>query len=109
MILNNSLLLKYFNRICGTNIEAVSLGCIILCIGDKMDPRVERHELIHCEQWKDLLIMFPIVYFYDYVNGRLSGLGAEEAYRNTRAEREAYDNENVEDYLQHRTRLSWIW
>lgn len=58
------------------------------------------HESIHYYQClKYYVIGFYIMYSYDYIVGRIKGMGHYQAYRNVRFEVEAYDNDDNLDYL----------
>ena len=45
---------------------------------------------------------------YDYIKARLSGMSGRKAYRETRAEKEAHNNDRVIDYLKNRKRWRWL-
>lgn len=108
MFVPNSKLLKYINNVLGVEIEALTLGPVVIHIGNDLPALVKQHESIHCEQWKELLILFPLIYAYDYIKGRLSGLSPSQAYKNIRAEKEAYLNECNPTYLRDRERFAWL-
>jgi UDP-galactopyranose mutase len=75
----------------------------------KQDQILINHEKIHLKQQKELLILlFYLIYglewivkFFIYKNGYL-------AYRNLSFEREAYQNENNQEYLKKRKLWSFL-
>lgn len=72
-------------------------------------PIVERHENIHGEQQKEMLIVFFLVW---YVIERLIKLfyyqNTKTAYKNISFEREAYDNASDVVYLDNRKHFAFI-
>lgn len=65
-----------------------------------------RHESIHLKQQGEMLVIFFIIWYLAEWFVRLFKNG--NAYRNISFEREAYDNEADETYLQHRKHYAWI-
>lgn len=62
-----------------------------------------RHERIHLRQQAELaVILFYIIYVFDYLRGRITGLDHDKAYRRICFEREAFQNENDPGYLMNR-------
>jgi hypothetical protein len=107
MLLKCDKLLKNIGNLLNFEIEAITIGPIII-YSTMLSEVTKRHEEIHCAQYADTLyIFFPIIYIYDYCKNRVSGLGPDEAYRNIRAEKEAYDNEERINYI--KTRKRWVW
>jgi hypothetical protein len=67
-----------------------------------------RHELIHCEQQKEMLILpFYIWYVTEWLI-KLCFLGKKRAYRAISFEREAYMHEDDPTYIQTRKRFSFL-
>lgn len=99
--------LRYFNECFNTNIQAVTIGPFIFSDG-KMSRVVSRHENIHVQQWLETGIFFPFIYAYDIMIGKINGLSWAEAYKSTRAEKEAYLNEKNPKYLITRKRWAWL-
>jgi len=65
-----------------------------------------RHESIHIQQQRELFVIFFYVwYIAEYLIRLLTSLRPNVAYENISFEREAYANENDENYLVNRT--SW--
>ena len=76
----------------------------------KSDNVTLNHESIHCQQYMETFyIGFLIIYLYDYTKNRLSGMSPIKAYKNIRAEKEAYMHENDKEYLKYRKRFLWIF
>ena len=72
---------------------------------DKVKPNVINHESIHTKQMKELLwIGFYLWYCVEWFV-RLFQHGDE--YKSISFEREAYDNEKSENYLQERKPYAW--
>jgi hypothetical protein len=68
-----------------------------------------RHESIHIQQQKELLVVFFYVwYITEYLIRFLTSLRPNVAYENISFEREAYTNENDENYLANRTRWRFL-
>lgn len=94
------------------NIEAITVGPFILVNGNKkkVSKVLINHEKIHCEQYYETgYIGFVFIYAYDYIRNILSGQTSEEAYKNVRAEKEAYLFEKDMKYIQKRQRYSWLF
>lgn len=71
----------------------------------KINARILNHESIHTRQMKELLyVFFYILYVAEWVI-RLFMPG--NAYRNLSFEREAYTNEDRDNYLQSRKRFAF--
>src|SRR4028118_1616984 len=76
---------------------------------DMKNKRLIRHELIHIKQQLELLVLpFYFLYLLNYVWNRLKGRGHNSAYLNICFEREAYDNDANENYLNIRKWGSFI-
>ena len=89
-------------------IRAITLGCIVFA-RDTLPAHVKRHETIHFQQFLEtLFIPFVLIYFYDYIRNRFKFNDARGAYRNIRAEKEAYLNAGDPDYLSRRKRYKWL-
>lgn len=73
---------------------------------DKVKPDVINHEAIHSAQMKEMLwIPFYLWYGIEWFI-RLFQHGDE--YRSISFEREAYDNEDNQDYLKERKHYAWF-
>lgn len=98
-------LLSFFAPI---EIGAITLGFVVFSRGD-MSESTRRHETIHFQQYLETLFVgFLILYFYDYCKSRVKGISGPESYREIRAEKEAYENQDDLGYLEKRLRWNWI-
>ncbi len=76
---------------------------------DRYDFQLIQHELIHHKQQIELLILpFYIFYLLEYLYHRFKGRNHNEAYLNISFEKEAYLNDDVENYLQKRKLWSFM-
>ena len=67
------------------------------------------HEAIHTEQYKEMFwIGFIIWYLTEWFIRLLFCFDSHEAYRNISFEKEAYANQNDNDYLSKRKHWSWV-
>ena len=90
------------------NIQAITLYPFIIS-RKKMSPSTERHEKIHIAQQKELfVIFFYLIYVFDYLKGLVKYKSKTEAYFRIRMEQEAYENQDLEDYLENRKRFKWL-
>jgi len=81
----------------------VKLGVIGTTIGhhifysqseDRVKSRLRVHELKHVEQYEKYgVVGFLVVYFYDYIKGRLKGYSHMDSYFKIKFEIEAYEAE----------------
>ena len=89
-------------------INAICLGPFVFCRG-KASERLRRHETIHWEQQKELLIVgFLVVYLYDFLKNTREFGWSRDAYRFTRAEIEAHTHDEDVEYLDTRVRYRWL-
>ena len=74
----------------------------------KTDKQLIRHEKIHLRQQEELLIIpFYMLYIINYLFNLLRYKDCEKAYMNIFFEKEAYNNEDDENYLI--KRKFWAW
>lgn len=72
----------------------------------RVDAKTINHELIHGRQQVEMLVVpFYLWYLIEWLI-RLFGKG--KAYRNISFEREAYENETDDEYLENRRAFAWI-
>lgn len=72
----------------------------------RVDAKTINHELIHGRQQVEMLVVpFYVWYLIEWLI-RLFGKG--KAYRNISFEREAYENETDDEYLENRRAFAWI-
>ena len=82
------------------------MGVLFVRPGVYLSDRLVRHERIHTAQMRELaFVFFYVIYLVEWLV-RLMGRGS--AYRNISFEREAYDNEHDEDYLNNRRHFAWL-
>lgn len=75
----------------------------------KLDAVGQNHELIHCEQQKEMMwIGFFVWYCIEWMVLLLLYRNPRKAYCNISFEQEAYKNETNMEYLKHRKRFAWI-
>ena len=100
-------ILSYFAPI---DIWAINLGPFVWCKG-KLSEVTKRHEGIHWEQQKELLILGQwALYICFYIRNviRLGWKERKAAYRSNPFEMEAYRNEYVVDYIKIRKKYEWM-
>jgi len=96
---------SYFNSI---DTWAISIGFFVFCRGEISDL-TRRHETIHYHQWRELgFVLFPLLYGLYYFFNMAKGMSEEEAYYAIPFEREAYDHQETEGYLESRRFFAWI-
>ncbi len=109
IFIENSKIPVWLSKIAPININAITLGPIVLSRG-VLSERVKRHETIHFMQYKELyFIGFLLIYLYDYLYAAIikkKGF-SRESYLAIRFEQEAYDNDHKEDYLENRKTFYW--
>ena len=99
------ILLSYLAPI---EIGAITLGPIVIS-RDEMSEITKRHETIHFQQFLELAFVgFIILYFGYWLWNLIRGDSGESAYYNIPFEKEAYYNDEDENYLQNRKRFIWI-
>jgi hypothetical protein len=105
----NSKLPKFLSYFAPIAIGAISLFGFVFS-RNEMSERTKRHETIHFQQQLEtFMIGFLIIYLWDYFKNLLiKRLPGEEAYRNLRAEQEAYFWDQDEEYLSIK-RQRWKW
>ena len=105
----NSRLPGILSKFSPIEIGAITLFPFVFSRGE-MSEETKRHETIHFQQYLETgVIGFLCLYLWDYTASLAMGLKGPEAYRNIRAEIEAYNNDGDENYLQNRARWTWIW
>tara|TARA_R110000824_G_scaffold20784_4_gene77874 strand:- start:2854 stop:3195 length:342 start_codon:yes stop_codon:yes gene_type:complete len=89
------------------NIRAITLYPFILA-REEMSADTLRHETIHILQQKELFVLlFYILYGWDYLKGLVKYKDKAKAYFQIRFEQEAYEYMSQEDYLEKRTKYEW--
>jgi cbb3-type cytochrome oxidase subunit 1 len=99
----------WVSKITKLNVWAVSFFIFVFCAG-KLDERVKRHETIHFQQQLELLFVFQwVLYGIFWLIGMIKYRNTQEAYLQNPFEQEAYNCENIENYLSHRIRYNWLF
>lgn len=91
--------------------KAINLFGILFVRGNaRIDEVTINHERIHTEQMKELLyIFFYLWYGVEWVVRLVQyRQGSYMAYRNISFEREAYQNEGYQSYLDHRNMFNFL-
>lgn len=90
--------------------KAMTFLCFIFVRrGFVLDDNDVRHEAIHWEQQKEMLVLpFFLWYIVEFMINLFKFWDWNKAYRNISFEKEAYDFEKEKDYLSLRKRFSWF-
>lgn len=91
-------------------IWAITLGPWIFCRAELAET-TKRHETIHYLQYRELwFIGFIVVYLFDYLWAAIikrKGF-TRYAYLSIRFEQEAWNCDEIEDYLAYREKFAWL-
>lgn len=108
LFIENSKIPVLLSYLAPIEIGAITLGPIVISRGE-MSEITKRHETIHFQQFLELAFVgFIILYFGYWLWNLIRGDSGESAYYNIPFEKEAYYNDEDENYLQNRKRFSWI-
>jgi hypothetical protein len=116
IFIENSRIPVWLSKIAPLEIYAICLGPVVFCRGT-ITAKLQRHETIHWQQMIDLLVVgHLILYAWDWIKGCIKyrnnwqgyKSAGNKAYYRTRAEQEAYANDDSLDYLENRPRWKWI-
>jgi len=89
------------------SISAITLFPFIIS-RDEMSDVTIRHEIIHIEQQRELLVIFfYILYVWYWLKGKVKGMTSDEAYMSIPFEQEAYRKMYDENYINKRKRNAW--
>lgn len=106
--IENSRVPLLLSKIAPIDVWAVSFGIWVWCRG-KMSEKTKRHECIHFQQQLELgFLLHWILYALSWVAGYIKYRNGRDAYYNCLFEREAYDCDHQEDYLEKRKRFAWV-
>lgn len=84
-------------------------GILFVRKNAKINNIVINHENIHTKQIFELLIIpFYLIYCIFYIINLFKYFDSHKAYRNIAFEREAYDNQNNNNYLKTRKHYNFI-
>ena len=79
-------------------------------LGEWEQEVVLRHERIHLwQQGECLLVLFWLLYGVFYLINLVRYRSHKEAYRKVAFEREAYENQEDEEYAEHKPFWGWVW
>jgi len=107
LFIENSKIPVWLSYVAPINIVAITLGPIVISRGE-MSEVVKRHETIHFQQYLELaFIGFPILYLGWWALNLLKDQSGQDAYFNIPFEKEAYGNDEDENYLENRKRYCW--
>lgn len=100
----------YNNIIPLRGFKAINLfGVLFVRKGASMTDVDINHESIHTAQIKELwYVFFYLWYVAEWVRNLLKYQDAHTAYREIKFEREAYINERIPEYLEHREKFSFL-
>ena len=105
IIIQNSNIPKYLSIF--ISISAITLFPFIIS-RDEMSEITIRHEMIHIEQQRELLVIFfYVLYVWYWLRGKMSGMTNDKAYMNIPFEQEAYRKMYDENYLETREKHAW--
>lgn len=89
------------------NIGAITLFPFIIS-RDEMSDITIRHEMIHIEQQRELLVIFfYVLYVWYWLKGKVSGMNNDDAYMFIPFEKEAYEKMYDSSYLDDREKYAW--
>ena len=110
MIIENNFIPNIASKISGMYIIGVTIFLWVFIRTEHLeDEETCNHEQIHVEQYKETFLLgFFFIYAFDFVKGILKGMSWDDAYLNTRFEKEAYSNETNLTYLKNRKRYNWF-
>ena len=107
IMFENSKVPVLLTKISPIQVWAVSFFIFVWCRGE-MSERTKRHETIHFQQQLELLFAGQwVLYGLSWLKNRLT-MNGKDAYYNNVFEKEAYDNDSKENYLETRPRYNWI-
>lgn len=108
IFMENSSVPIWLSKIAPINVWANSFAIWVWCRGE-MSEKTKRHETIHFQQQLECLFVFHwILYGLSWLAGYIRHGNGRDAYYNCVYEREAYDNDQDETYLETRPRYAWI-
>ena len=107
IMFENSRVPVLLTKVSPIKVWAVSFFIFVWCRGE-MSERTKRHETIHFQQQLELLFAGQwVLYGLSWLKNRLT-MNGKDAYYNNVFEKEAYDNDSKENYLETRPRYNWI-
>lgn len=83
-------------------------GFVFVRYGTQLSNQSKRHEAIHTQQMKYMLYVFFYVWYgFEWLIRLIQYRNAKTAYYNISFEREAYANDQQNDYLSTRKAYTW--
>jgi hypothetical protein len=108
LFIENSKIPVWLSYLAPIEIGAITLGPIVIS-RNEMSEITKRHETIHFQQFLEFAFVgFIILYFGYWLWNLIRGDDKQAAYFNIPFEKEAYYNDEKENYLENRKRYSWI-
>ncbi len=108
IFIENSKIPVWLSYLAPISIGAITLGFLVIGRGE-MDEELRRHETIHFQQYLETgFLGFVLIYLWDYLRGYAKHKDGSLAYRQIRAEIEAYENDHDPQYLEDRKRWAWL-
>jgi len=106
--IENSRIPVWLSKVAPINVWANSFAIWVWCRGE-MSEKTKRHETIHFQQQLECLFLGHwILYSLSWIAGYIRYGNGKDAYYNCMFEREAYDCDQNERYLENRPRYAWI-
>ena len=88
-------------------IWAITLFPFVFCRGE-LSEKTKRHETIHHLQYVELFVIgFLAVYLWDFFHGLIKYRNSTKAYMRIRFEQEAWEKDDLVDYLDDRPKYAW--
>ena len=108
IMFENSRIPVWLSKVAPIDILAISFGIFVWC-REELSEETRRHETIHFQQQLELLFVGQwILYFLSYAHGWLKYRNGAVAYREIIFEKEAFDFDKMEGYLEARPRYAWV-
>ena len=108
VFIENSKIIMLFSFISQIEINAITLGPIVISRSDISDT-TRNHETIHWQQYIELgILLFPILYLVYWIAGLIKYRSVKIAYYQIPFEQEAYRNQENSYYVLSRKRWCWI-
>jgi len=104
----NSVVPRILSYLAPIDINAIAIFPFVFC-REGYSEETKNHESIHFQQQLETgVILFYLIYAWDFCRSRIKGFNGPAAYLNIRAEKEAYRNQANPDYLSNRERWGWL-
>ena len=108
IMIENSKVPVWLSKISPIDVWANSFAIWVWCRGE-LSEKTKRHETIHFQQQLECLFIFHwILYGLSWIAGYIRYGNGKDAYYNCMFEKEAYDNDQDEAYLETRPRYVWL-